>query len=60
LRYSLFRGPKFWILEIPGVTAPERGEYPGNIMQNFMPIGATIAEISATGHSEKTVNDIPF
>jgi len=49
-----FRGPTFWILGIP----PKGGGAlcPGpicTIMQNFTPIGVTVAEISVTEHIER-------
>ena len=54
-----FRGPTFWFLgDSWGYRPKGENTHPGHIcrpitMQNFTPIGATVAEISVTGHSKK-------
>jgi len=63
--YSSFRGPKVWILGIPGVPPPnEQKTCLGpicTIMQYFTPIGATVAEISVTGHRKNSkLSTLPY
>jgi len=45
-------------------TAPKRGKIcPGpicTIMQNFTPIGATVAEISVTGQRKTATKSLPY
>jgi len=57
-----FRKPKLWILGSLGYNPQKGRRHPGpicTIMQNFTPIGATVAEISVTEHSKKIANLVP-
>jgi len=63
VKWTKFR-PKISDVRIPGASPPKSDKIcPGpicTIVQNFTPIGATVAEISVTGQRNSNLSSLPY